>query len=224
MANLSPIQFEILNDAFRRYSEAQKIENPYLNKFGQISNVQSIEKNGFILESNYIGTTNFSLLINCFNIIFSSTGYLCKKEEKENTETLKLLFSGGQLKSVNRIKWNSQIHDKRNTGSDTWKQLYYIFHELIVHQIIISNGSEADSIKSAIGYRLINAFTNGDDKPVLEYQDIDNFLYQLTRLGQKSKTRKGIELPCPKCIPPESLKESVNILIHTLVYGELSHD
>jgi hypothetical protein len=224
MSTVIPTSVNIAAGALIRGNKYSKIDIPDLNENGQTNNVQSVEIHGFTLNIEFLTVTNFSLLINTFLTIFECTGYLCANEADKNIEALKVLFSGGPLKSIKRIKWNSQIYDKRETGSDTWKQLYYIFYQLWDKNIIIHHDDKADSIKSAIGYRLINTFTNGNDKPVLEYQHIDNHLYQLTRKGKKSKQRKGIELPCPKCNPPRSLKQSVEILILTLDLGKIAYD
>jgi hypothetical protein len=224
MSTVIPTSVNIAAGALIRGNKYSKIDIPDLKENGQTNNVQSFEIHGFTLNIEFLTVTNFSLLINSFLTIFECTGYLSEKEEHENVKTLIALFSGGHLKSVNRIKWNSGINDKRKTGSDTWKQLYYIFYQLWRSKIIIHNDSKADSIKSAIGYRLINTFTNGKDKPVLEYQQIDYHLYQLTRKGNKSKKSKVIQLPCPKCNPRGSLKNSVDILIYTLLYGAKRHD
>jgi hypothetical protein len=223
MSTVIPTSVNIAAAALVRGNKYSKINIPDLKENGLINNVKSVEIHGFTIKPENLEVTNFSLLINSFITIFECTGYLCEKEEHENVKTLIALFSGGQLKSVNRIKWNSGINDKRKTGSDTWKQLYYIFYRLWRSKIIIHNDSKTDSIKSAIGYRLINTFTNGKDKPVLEYQQIDYHLYQLTRKGNKSKKSKAIELTCPKCNPRESLKNSVDILITTLLYGAKRH-
>ena len=130
------------------------------------------ETDGFLASSSLYTIESISLLITSFIAIFQNAGYLSQDDHDENFSVLEKLFTGQSLKDINRIKWNDQSEDKRKTGNNTWKQLYYIFYQLYFSEIISFDVTHG--IKKAISYRLLNAFISATNPTVREYKEIDS--------------------------------------------------
>lgn len=175
------------------------------------------ETDGFIVKNEFFQISSLSILITSFIAIFQSYGFLNEEDHDQNFTVLEKLFTGQSLEGINRIKWHDQSDDSRKTGNDTWKQLYYIFYQLYIFEIIFFDTTPGTKI--SISYRLLNAFCSSTRPQTNMYSEIDdNPLGKYLSVFEKKDSQGRLIIE-----PPNRQHPSFELAVKSLIsiYGRV---